>query len=151
MATVTFDDVNRLITVTTAPDAEGIVTLNVQDDLYEAAKDQWLVDTDLNKLIIPFTVDGGGSTAATFFLRTDLGWRIQPYDASHELRVVGNLFGTDDTTRLTVDRTGRTIGIIFQRSAVAVVAAGAAETTDVTDARDVVIDTIAQHHPVPRG
>lgn len=150
MADVTFNAVNKLITVTTAP-VNGFVTVDVKADLYSAAKDDWLSDATLNRFTFPFTSDGGGNTAPTFFLRNDLGWRIYPYDQDHELILTGNLRKTDEALAIYQPRATRTILITLESSAVAVLASGAATNTALQNTRDVVIDAIAEHIPVPRS
>lgn len=96
-ANVTFDPIDRLVIVTKTPVA-GKVALDVGVDLYSDGKEDWRADATLNRLIFPFRtiggdpIGGGVSVGAYFFLRNDLGWRIRPYEADHELTLVGNLF-----------------------------------------------------------
>jgi hypothetical protein len=51
------------------------------------------------------------------FIRNQDGWRLQPYDADQELRVIGNIFARDPEGRLWLSRAGRTIVIQSERSA----------------------------------
>jgi hypothetical protein len=95
---VTFDPVNLIIQIDEAPTLTGadwVVDIDVKADLYSAGKDDWLVDTDLNKLKFAMKSSGGdakpgGALGATFFLEND--WKIRPYEATHWLRLNGNLF-----------------------------------------------------------
>jgi hypothetical protein len=43
-------------------------------------------------------IGGGVEVGSYFFLRNDLGWRIQPKGHSHELTITGNLYPESDTT-----------------------------------------------------
>ena len=106
-----------------APDGDGKVEINVQVDLYSDAKETWLASTPYPGFEFPFTTIGGedlgGSREAGdyYFLRTDLGWRIQPYEADHEVTLVGNLYPTVATDQLTVPVSGAyTVGVFFERS-----------------------------------
>jgi len=96
MATVTFDGVNKLMIVQTAP-VGGVVTLDVQRDLYSAWKN-WLADNIENAKYLPaFTpiggddIGGGEAVGLTFLVKN--GWRIRPYELSHTLKVTGNIIG----------------------------------------------------------
>lgn len=110
---VTFDPVNRYIEVTEAP-AGGIITLDFSADVYSAGKGDWLSDATLSKLMFPIRPIGGDSLPgglkydSTYFLRTP--WKILPYDADHELVIVGNVF-TEDGSQFAVARAGRTISV----------------------------------------
>jgi len=98
---VTFDPVNLIIQIDTAPTlvgADWVVDIDVKADLYSDGKEDWLIDTDLNKLKFAMKSSGGdakpgGALGATFFLEHD--WKIRPYEATHWLRVNGNLFARD--------------------------------------------------------
>lgn len=101
-ANATFDSDTRIITITKAPDANGIVTIDVVVDLYSDGKEDWETDSVLNRNRFPFFSSGneptGDSNAPTYiFLRNDQGWRIRPFEADHELRFNGNLVGVDPT------------------------------------------------------
>lgn len=95
---VTFDGVNRIIQITEAP-SNGVVEIDVKIDIYSDGKEDWLADAALSKLKFPVSAIGGnplpGSRAlgTTFFL--DPSWKIRPYEASHTLRVNGNLYSPD--------------------------------------------------------
>jgi hypothetical protein len=96
----TFDPVNKLITVTDLP-VDGYSTLDVQADLYSDAKEDWLSNTFFRNFTLPFRVIGGDDlgggvkAGAYYFLRNDLGWKIRPYEADHELIITGNLYPND--------------------------------------------------------
>jgi len=115
-AKVTFDSVNRLITVTEAP-VNGLVTLDVQVDLYSDMKEDIRASATLAANPNAILPSLGGVTTPTgftgryYFINNAEGWRIQPYDADHELLLVGNLFAADTSIPWFVYRTGRTIGI----------------------------------------
>ena len=108
-----FDPVTKLITLTTAPDVDGNVTLDTLIDLYSDAKEDWLADPVLRrKFALPFRVIGGDAlgggldAGAYFFLRNDLGWRIRPYEAHHNLTISGNLYAQDVNLPITVPTIG---------------------------------------------
>lgn len=98
MAKVSFDGPNRLIIVTEAPTASGLVELDVKIDLYSDWK-EWMLVGDNCKYLYAMRAVGGDPTVegrflgSTFFLSN--GWRIRPYNADHTLKLDGNLF-TDE-------------------------------------------------------
>jgi hypothetical protein len=116
-AKVTFNATDRLITVTAAPVA-GVVTLDVQVDLYSAMKQDFQqLSNSLAKNPPPFLNSVGGIptasgyTGAYYFLNNAEGWRIEPYDADHRLYLIGNLFPIDSTVDWWISRKTRTISI----------------------------------------
>lgn len=96
----TFDPPNKLITLHDAP-VGGFGSVDVQVDLYSDAKEDWLANPSFRKFTFPFRVIGGDDlgggvkAGAYYFLRNDLGWRIRPYEADHELTITGNLYPND--------------------------------------------------------
>lgn len=90
---------------------DAISDLDVQDDLYEAWK-QWVLLSDNAKFPPAFDTIGGDAIGATtevapyFFLRNDLGWRIQAPEVSGVINVEGNLFGRVSTSALFVPPAG---------------------------------------------
>jgi len=108
-----FDPVTKIITLTTAPDVNNEVSLDVLIDLYSDAKEDWLADPVLRrKFALPFRTIGGDDlgggldAGAYFFLRNDLGWRIRPYEASHDLTITGNLYANDVNLPISVPTLG---------------------------------------------
>lgn len=95
MATkVTFDPTTRSINVTQAP-VNGVVTLNVKEDLYSEGKDDWRTIPTLQGSYFPIEPLGGntipiGVLGDSYILQR--GWHIHPYEADHELVIEGNLF-----------------------------------------------------------
>jgi hypothetical protein len=93
----TVDTVNRVFQLTDAP-VNGIVTIDVQIDLYSDAKEEWLSNPAANRLRFPFEtvggedIGGGLFVGSYFFLRTDLGWSIKPFAANQQLILLGNLY-----------------------------------------------------------
>jgi len=107
-AKVTFDSATKIITVTQAPDVDGFVDLDVKADLYSDGKEEWLADATLNKFRFFMQAIGGqekpgGYVGTTFFLK--YGWKLRPYEASHTLRISGNLY-TDDGSSPVVPTVG---------------------------------------------
>lgn len=113
-AKVTFDSESRLVVVTAAP-VSGVVSLDVQVDLYSDMKEDIRASAVLAANPPAFLGSEGGVPTATgftgqyFFLNNAEGWRIQPYDADHECYLVGNLFPIDPDAAWWVSRPGRTI------------------------------------------
>ncbi len=102
---VTFDPTIDTIIVTTAPVLEGsewVVDLDIKVDVFSDGKEDWIVEEDLNKRRFPVSTAGGdelpGSKqlGSTFFL--EHGWKIRPYEASHTLRVNGNIYSRDGSS-----------------------------------------------------
>jgi len=121
---VTADADTRIIDIDIAP-TDGIVTVDVQEDLYEPLKDAWHSTPALQKMKFPFRTFGdpiGTEKIGPYVFFDNLsGWRLRPYDDDHELIVVGNLIpesrvqGINRPTWL--KRTGRTIVLPAERSA----------------------------------
>ena len=120
----TFDVTNLLVILDqVAPDANDKVSIDVKVDLYSDAKEDWLAEPSYAGIEFPFLTIGGddlggGLTAGDYyFLRTDLGWRIRPYEATHEVTLVGNLYAVDPDDPLTTPVLGAyTVGVFFERS-----------------------------------
>lgn len=112
-AKVTFDPTNKQIVCTVAP-VSGVVSLNFKSDVYAGAKGDWFLTSSLTGL--SFAVEplggqalpGGSKLDSTYFLKDP--WKILPYDADHELQIIGNVF-TETGTPVTVSRPGRTITV----------------------------------------
>lgn len=114
----------RLITIVEPP-VFGLLELDVVDDIYEPLKDDWHSDASLQKLRFPFRTIGDpigqASIGPYVFLNNTTGWRMQPYDADHEVNLKGNLIPESVVSGLSVplwvSRPGRTIIIPSDRSA----------------------------------
>lgn len=123
-AKATFDLDNLLVIFDkVAPDGNGKVAIDTQVDIYSDAKEVWQSSALYPGFEFPFTTIGGndlgGGLAAGdyYFLRTDLGWRLRPYEADHELTVTGNLYPIDANDPLVVPTsTAYTVPVIFERS-----------------------------------
>lgn len=58
------------------------------------------------------------NVAPYFFLNTSAGWRIQPFEANHELRVAGNLYSEDPDLSMFAPTLGAyTVTVVVERSA----------------------------------
>jgi hypothetical protein len=96
---VTFHSDTKIIQVDTPPDGDGAVFVDVKTDIYSDGKEDWKTDPLLNKFLFPVAAVGGnplpGSKAlgSTFFL--EYGWKIKPYEATHQLQINGNLYARD--------------------------------------------------------
>jgi hypothetical protein len=106
-----YDPVTKLVELTETP-LTGEASVDVQIDLYSDAKEDWLADEYLSRFTFPWVSIGGQPTGGgklagqLFFLRNDLGWRIKPFEADHQLLMEGNLFGTDPNTDVYTPTTG---------------------------------------------
>lgn len=136
-AFVTADASTRVITVTKVP-VSGLSSLNVQIDIFSDLKEDWLASSALQKLEFPFTSFGDPKSATEdigpyMFLRNDLGWRILPYDADHELTLNGNLVATDTDLPVFNSRAGRTITIRQNESAQALTSSAGVVVASLAD------------------
>jgi hypothetical protein len=126
MAKVVADPDDRIIYFTVAP-VNGLVTVDVAVDVYSQLKKDWAVSGSLQKLKFPLRPVGGDAISQTetvgkyVFVANDLGWKLMPYDQSHELTLIGNMFAEDTDAPLWLSRPGRTININSQRSSLATV------------------------------
>jgi len=101
---VTFDAINKLILITLAPDADGIIYINFKVDIYSDAKEDWITDPLLNKLRFPIEAVGGqdtpgGTLGTTYFLDND--WKIRPFEGDQRLLLSGNVYSVDGTNIFT--------------------------------------------------
>ena len=108
MAT-TFD--GDTLTITLGTPTDGVLNLDVQDDLYSDWK-EWMVTSDNIKYPPAFRTVGGDSlttnvdAGAYYFLRNDYGWRIKPSEYDQTIYVIGNLVAQDSALPLAVPTTG---------------------------------------------
>ena len=100
--------------VTLVAPTGGFLTVEAQRELYSEWK-EWLKDTDTAQAPQLFDIIGGdpipGSQfiSPSYFLRNDLGWRLQTTDADQEVNILGNLYPRDETIAMFVPRPGRQI------------------------------------------
>ena len=131
------------ITLLTAP-VSGLVDYDVVEDIYSEAKRLWLCSEPLSRLTFPFRSLGGDPLGGTLFLgkyvfiRNDLGWHIHPYDASHQLTIIGNLYQQDPNGRIIFEpqAAGKTINVIQERSSLTQLAEIAGSGLTVAEALD---------------
>lgn len=96
---VSFDEINKIINVTIAPDVDGEIFIDVKTDLYSDGKEDWVNNENLRKFRFPIAAVGGNplpgekALGATFFLSSD--WKIRPYNTSHRMTINGNLYAED--------------------------------------------------------
>jgi len=110
---ISIDPDTRIIDLLTAP-VGGLVTLDMREDIYSEAKEDWIATPSLRKLRFPLrdpiTVFVKGVWVGPFvFVDNESGWRIRPYDADHELTINGDFLASDETIPLFLPRSGRTI------------------------------------------
>lgn len=87
---VTFDATNRLIIFN-----DGVSACDAKEDIYSDWKEWFKVDGNA-KYLHAFRTTGGdelapGSYLGAYFFLTN-GWRMRPYEGTHQLNVDGNLF-----------------------------------------------------------
>jgi hypothetical protein len=131
------------ITLLAAP-VSGLVDYDVVEDIYSEAKRLWLCSEPLSRLTFPFRSLGGDPLGGTLFLgkyvfiRNDLGWHIHPYDASHQLTIIGNLYQQDPNGRIIFEpqAAGKTINVIQERSSLTQLAQIAGSGLTVAEALD---------------
>jgi len=116
---VTVDLANKRLVV-----KAGVTSLDSEVDLYSDLKEDWIANANGELgFEFPFRtiggdpIGGGLEAGAFFFLRNDLGWRLRPDEANHELLVAGNLYGESATLPLFVPTlNGSTVAIELERS-----------------------------------
>jgi hypothetical protein len=103
MANALFDFTNLIIK------AADFATMNAEKDIYSTWKNLLLIGPSALNVGAPpaFEVSVGGNSigggqeiSPYFFVRNDLGWRIEPAAGSGELQIDGNLFAFDLTVPL---------------------------------------------------
>lgn len=110
-AKITFDATNRKFVVTEPPNAQGVIEIDLQIDLYSDAKEDWENDGTypaLSKMKFPIDAIGGnqfGSETLGISYLIKHGWSFKPYEADHTLRLVGNI-GTETGWELVDDTIG---------------------------------------------
>lgn len=119
----TFDTDNLLILLDQVAPVSSKVEIDTQVDLYSDAKEDWASVAAFMNFEFPFTTVGGDEIGAGrevgdyYFLRTDLGWRIRPYEADHELTITGNLYPyTPGDTMIVPTSSAATVAVLLERS-----------------------------------
>ncbi|GAF72199.1 unnamed protein product, partial [marine sediment metagenome] len=107
----TFDGTNLIITLD-APTG-GFLTVDVKIKLYSDWK-EWVKDSGGHQFPQAFDVTGGDPIpggqfiSGSYFLRNDLGWRIQTTDVDQDVSLIGNLYPRDETIATFIPRPTRT-------------------------------------------
>ena len=111
-----FDGVNRIITLEAV--VNGVLTVDVLEDLYEDAKDWYRATSENRKVPFPFVSDGGNpltsiiNQGAYIFLNNVAGWRIKPAENEGTYFFIGNLAVLDtELPALVPTDGGFTVGI----------------------------------------
>jgi len=95
MAKVAFDGSTKVITITYMPTASGTVELDAEVDFYSDWK-EWVIASDNIKYLEAVQTVAGDPISSDqyispyFFLIN--GWRIRPYEQTHQMIINGNLF-----------------------------------------------------------
>ena len=117
MAKVSFDGPNKLIIVN-----NGITELDAKIDLYSDWK-EWVLQNDNAKYLPAFLVIGGepvgpGEYAgSTFFVINN--WKLRPFEASHSLKIIGNIVGENGTDFIIPTIGSYTVSIQYKFSSLA--------------------------------
>lgn len=83
---------------------------------------------------------GGQALDGYFFIRNDLGWRIRPGEADHQLNLTGNLFPFDPATPFIVPTVGDfTVAVRQVLSSRAIVDSGGGGSVDYERIRDDIV------------
>lgn len=117
MADPVFDGNAKTITL-----GAGVTAVDAQRDLYSAWK-RWCTTADGMQWDEAFDnsfggndVGGGKFVAPYFIFRNDLGWRIIPQSANHELTITGNLYAAAAATPMFTSPGAFTVSIFLDRS-----------------------------------
>lgn len=108
MATVFNGDT---LTITLDAPVGGVLDLDIPR-LYSEWKEWQLADFQNLGYPPAFRTTGGDAITATlsgvptFFLRNDLGWRLQPFDSDQSINITGQLAGQDATLPLIIPTVG---------------------------------------------
>lgn len=103
-AKITWDISTSIGTIIEPPDGNGVIALNVRTDIWSGAILDWAQNNptglDFRKRRFPLYYEGGAinpvtgaQTGPQFFLAAP--WKLQMYDAVHELRLTGVLRTSD--------------------------------------------------------
>jgi hypothetical protein len=120
MAAATFDSTTLIVSLP-AP-ALGLLSMDVKTDIYS----DWKVFQKSSENAIgppAFDVTGGDpipgarSISGSYFLRNDLGWRIQSTDEDQEVTIIGNLYPRDEARPMFLSRATRTVTYNVDRTA----------------------------------
>jgi hypothetical protein len=121
-AKATFYTDTKLIEFDIVAPVSSRVAIDTQIDLYSDAKEDWQTEA-YQRFEFPFTTIGGNDLGGGleagdyYFLRTDLGWRIRPYEGDHYLTITGNLYPIDANDDLLVPTsTAATVAVVLERS-----------------------------------
>jgi hypothetical protein len=103
------DTATKTLIVTQAPDVNGFVNLNVQEEVWSDLIIDWEGDVDLRKFTFPVVAIGGqtissGKLGTTYVLLDP--WHVQPYEADHVFDIDGNLFTESALTHLVAPTVG---------------------------------------------
>lgn len=123
-----FNTATRTIELLEAP-TNGVVSVDLRVDIYSDGKEDWeLNSNEERRHRFPISTaesagrqTTGGREEPTFFrLKNGTeGWRILPYDADHDLTIIGTIVPDDPTKPIIAARPGRTILVITDGSEVA--------------------------------
>jgi len=93
-AKITFDAAEREFVVTQAP-VNGVITIDVQVDLYSDGKEDWLTDPTLDVMQFPINPVGGDQFGLLGVIGSwwivQYGWHFKPFEADHTMRLIGNI------------------------------------------------------------
>lgn len=103
------DATNKVLVMTQAPDVDGFVNLNVQEEVWSDLIIDWEADVDLRRHTFPVIAIGGqtissGKLGTTYVLADP--WHIHPYEADHVFNIDGNLFTELALTQLVAPTVG---------------------------------------------
>lgn len=103
------DTTNKVLVVTEAPDVNGFVFVDAQEEVWSDLIIDWEGDVNLRKHTFPVVAIGGdtisaGKLGTTYVLRTP--WQITPYESDQDFVIDGNLFTESALTKLVLPTVG---------------------------------------------
>jgi len=114
---VTFN--GSALTITFAPGAGGLQTIDAQIDLYQEWKDWLLADPTRRGFPFAFRSTGGDlvspglKSGSYFFIRNDFGWRLKFPESDEEVTLTGSLAPEDPALPVVVGATGAFKSALF--------------------------------------
>lgn len=97
---VTWDGVTHIGTIIEPPNVDGVIQLDVRVDVWSSAVVDWENSLLLRRHYFPLTYSGGAIDPVTgdqqgALFTLNAPWKLQLYDATHELRLKGVLRTSD--------------------------------------------------------
>jgi hypothetical protein len=143
-AKLTFNTATLRAEVTLAPDVNDLIEIDWDVDGWSDAILDWEGDVVKRGHTFPIQAIGGqvtsgGKLGSTFLLLDP--WQIEPYEQSHELLIVGNLFAELPATRLVLPTVGAFTVTVNMQTSTLVEVVEALSAAEVNVKLDTIIDS----------